>query len=49
MKVISSILHLGNVKFDNLNNSSKKDYVKSIKKDDQESENSLNSFCEVFF
>ena len=49
MQVISSILHIGNVKFDDLNGSSKKDYIKSIKKDDLESEKSLNSFCQVIF
>ncbi|CAF0868028.1 unnamed protein product [Brachionus calyciflorus] len=47
LKIISSILHLGNVKFENLSTASKKDYIKSIKKSDGECENSLENFCHM--
>ncbi|RMZ97229.1 unconventional myosin-Ic isoform X2 [Brachionus plicatilis] len=46
-KIISSILHLGNIKFEDLNGSSKRDYIKSVKKGDFESEMALENFCSL--
>jgi myosin heavy subunit len=45
LKIISSILHLGNVRFENMANA--KDIIRSLNKNDKKSQQSLELFSEM--